>query len=207
MAIRAAAVRNELCPETRQNNAAGESTTGTRIRQSDTCRRAATTKTRNPDQRPACQRGEIAQLPERCRQQHDTGWIRPVLAIEFHAEQGADRIVIGRQIVELPGRWGRGGAAIHPEIQKVATDREPGSVTRDGAGPIDAQHIDHGGGGKQHAAEQREVANTASGHRAQAPAATIARAIPRKRGFGGGAVTMDCSVMAPGNARKFFKDR
>lgn len=112
----------------------------------------------NPDQRPACQRGEIAQLPERCRQQHDTGWIRPVLAIEFHAEQGADRIVIGRQIVELPGRWGRGGAAIHPEIQKVATDREPDSVTRDGAGPIDAQHIDHGGGGKQHAAEQREVA-------------------------------------------------
>ena len=45
--------------------------------------------------------------------------------------QLADRLMIGIKIVELPGISGDSGAAVHPEIQKVAAHRKRRAVARD----------------------------------------------------------------------------
>ena len=103
IAIIIAVVRNALWPEIRQNKAAGDSSDRNRNPPVGDMPASDRDEHRNAHQRPACQRGKVIQLPERCGEPHHARRIRPVLAGKLHAEEIADRLVIGREIVEPPG--------------------------------------------------------------------------------------------------------
>ena len=86
-----AAVISELCPDITHRIAAGESISA--IEQAVVRDVAARDREeqRAADQRPHQQRLEIAQLPERRREEHDARRIRPVLPRIVRPEQRFER--------------------------------------------------------------------------------------------------------------------
>src|SRR3954453_10674113 len=87
-------------------------------------------KKSDTEQCPAGQRRQIAELSKRRGEQQDARRIRPVLAVQVYAKQSLKRFVIGVEIVEPPRLRAKGRAAIHPQVQEIAADRERRAVAR-----------------------------------------------------------------------------
>src|SRR4029077_922821 len=86
---------------------------------------------RAAEDRPHEQRLQIAQLPERRRDEEDARRIGPVLSRIIRTEQRFECAVILGELVVAAWVGGRRRAAIHPEIQEVAPNYEAGAVTRE----------------------------------------------------------------------------
>jgi len=113
-------------------------------------------------QGPYGQRLQIAQLPEWRGHEEYARRVRPVLAGIVRAEQRFKRAVIFGSVVESARIGIRRRAAVHPEIQEVATGHEAGAVARERPAPRHRVEITAGHEHDEEGAENHKRADRLS---------------------------------------------